>query len=367
MLSSTLDYKNAICRPHKRAFFTDLYSGDGAVLARDVPVFGGDIRANLAQRVTRSGAFTVGPEWYSEDPTAPLSPYQTVARIRAGIRYGNGSTETFQIIEGRVGTVTRNADGSVTAAVADRAADVVAAPFEQPRNSDNVSLVAQSERLILEVLPDAVFGPHDVVDALTPKLTWDSSRGDALDQLAGALGARWYQLGTGAFVLRQYPYDTGVVVARIVDKLSDTEGLLFSATASVTRDGAANSVVIIVERADGGAPFRVVARDTSPTSPTQYGDRFGRISKPIKAQSPLTEGQALTMARAELSASTALASQWTVTCQADYTLEPADTVFFSSRGVDSTQLIDSITYPLNDTSPMTMTTRGRVQPLATVQ
>lgn len=363
MLTSSATYKEAIKRAPNPHFEVDLYDGDGTLLQQAIPVHGGDVTANLTHRVTRTGNIRIGEAFYSLLPTAVFTPYRTVAVIKAGIRYGDGSTELFTILTGRVYDASRGPDGEVRGRIDDRAADVVAFQFEQPRNSENVSIISQIERLISEALPDAVFGPHDVVDATTPKLTWDEDRGKALDDLAGAVGGRWYALGDGTFVVRQYPYDVGTVVQTIED---GTLGLLHGATPSITRDGAANSVTVVVERFDGGVPFRVTARDTSPTSPTLWGGPFGRVTKIIKVQTPLTVGQATTYARAQLSASTALSSQWSVDMTPDYTLEPGDTVRFGSRGVRETQLIDSIRYPLGP-GPMTLSTRAFVRAPVTVE
>jgi hypothetical protein len=363
MLSSSTLYKQAIHAPHRLAFKVDLYAGpDGAVLENDVPIFGGSVSANLAQRVTRSGSFSVGPEFWPSSATSALTPYQTVAKVFAGITYGDGSQELFPVITGRVGSLTRTDNGDVAARVDDLAADVIGLRFQEPRNSDNVTVVNQAQRLITDVLPGAAFGPHDVVDAATPKLTWDEDRGKALDDLMDALGARWYALGDGTFVFRQYPYDVGTVVQTITD---GPQGLLVNGAPSITRDGAANSVTVVVERFDGGTPFRVTATDNAPTSPTRFGGPFGRVSEIVKVQTPLTQGQATTYARGLLNAATALSSRWQVAMTPDYTLEPGDTVQLESRGVLGTQLIDTITYPL-EPGTMALGTRAYMRAQATL-
>lgn len=367
MLSSSALYKQAIHRPHKVAFEVDLYAGPGgALLEQGIRVFGGSVSANLTHRVTRTGTFTLGPEfWPDANPLASLTPYQTVARISAGIRYGDGSTELFPVFTGRVGDVTRNNDGSVSARVDDLAADVVDFRFEEPVSSTpRITILAQIRRLITDALPSATFGTDDVDNpaALTPPLIWDEDRGQALDTLAEALGARWYALGNGDFVVRRLPYDVGTVVQTITD---EDDGLLVSGVPMISRDGAANSVTVVVERADGGTPFRVKARDSSPTSPTRFDGPFGRVSKIIKVQTPLTVGEATVYARSQLNARTALSSRWTATMVPDYTLEPGDTVRLGSRGVRSTQLIDSITYPLGP-GTMSLGTRAYVRAQATL-
>lgn len=365
MLVSSTVYKQAIHAPHQLAFEVDLYAGPGgALLESNVPIFGGSISANLTHRVTRSGSFTLGKEfWPGDDATAPLTPYQTVANIKAGIQYGDGSREVFDVITGRVGDLTRNADGSVTARVDDLAADVINYRFEVPENSaPTITILQQIRRLITDALPPATFGTDDVPNpaALTPKLTWDEDRGKALDDLAEAVGGRWFALGNGDFVVRAYPYDVGTPVQDVVD---GPGGLLVTGAPSFTRDGAANSITVVVERFDGGTPFRVQARDNSPTSPTRFDGPFGRVSRVIKVQTPLTVGEATVYARAQLNASTALSSRWTVAMVPDYTLEPGDTVLLRSRGVQSVQIIDAITYPLVP-GTMGLTTRAfvRAQP-----
>lgn len=365
MLTSSAVYKQAIHAPHQLAFEVDLYAGPGgALLENNVPIVAGSVSANLTHRVTRTGDFTLGPEfWPGDDLAASLTPYQTVANIRAGIEYGDGSREVFDIITGRVGDLTRNANGTVTARIDDLAADVLEFRFEQPRNSENVTVLSQIQRLIQEALPSAVFGTNDVsTTAMTPKLTWDEDRGKALDDLAETLGARWYALGNGDFVVRQYPYDVGTVVQTLAD---GPQGLLVSGAPSFSRDGAANSITVAVERFDGGTPFRVRARDDSPTSPTRFGGPFGRVSRVIKVQTPLTVGEATTYARAQLNASTALSSKWSAQTVPDYTLEPGDTVRLTSRDVTSVQLIDAITYPLQP-GTMGLSTRAYVRAQATL-
>lgn len=367
MLASSAVYKEAIHAPNRQgAFRVDLYAGPGGpVLARDVPVFGGSVTANLTHRVTRTGTFTLnGSFWPGADATALLTPYQTVASIRAGIQYGDGSEELFPVITGRVGDVTRNEDGSVTARIDDLAADVVAYRFEQPRVSESrITVLSQIQRLIAEVLPGTVLGSSDVdAAAITPELVWDEDRGKALDDLSETLGGRWYTLGDGTFVVRRYQYDVGTPVQTFAD---GPQGLLVSGVPTITRDGAANSITVVVERFDGGSPFRVTARDTSPTSPTRWGGPFGNVTQVIKVQTPLTVGEATVYARTQLNASTALATQWSASVVPDYTMEPGDTVWLDSRDYREIQVIDSITYPLGP-GTMGLNTRGYVRAQATL-
>jgi hypothetical protein len=131
-----------------------------------------------------------------------------------------------------------------------------------------------------------------------------------------------------------------------------------TATTAITRDGTANSVVVVAERMDGTEPVRRIARDITPGSPTEFGGKFGRVVQVTKIQTPLTVAQAQTAARAQLAAVTALAEQWTASTVPDYTMEPGDTVRLGYRGYSADQIIDGITYPLVTGNTMSMTTRS---------
>jgi hypothetical protein len=359
VLPSTAVYKQVLHGPHKRVAYIDAYDIDGVLLAQSVPIINGSVRADLNNRVTRLAEFELTDDWYPRTPTSPFSPFLAVARIRAGVQYGNGLEETFPIFTGRVADVNRLADGAVRFRADDLASDVLAYRFEQPEVSNQApfsGIVAEIHRLILQAVPQATFGTNDVTDSPVPPLVWDEDRGQALDDLSGALGARWYTLGNGDFVLRMFNYTPTAPLQQILDGPS---GLMSTASTTQTRDGSANSIVVVSERLDGSGPIRVIQRDTSPSSPTRFGGKYGRVSQVIKVQTPLTNLEAQTLARTQLAASLALSEQWSVECVPDHTLEPGDTVRLGYRGLVADQIIDSMTYPLL-TGTMSLSTRGSV-------
>ena len=358
MLTSTALYKSVLHTPHKRAAYIDVYDIDGAVRQLDVPIVSGEVTASLTNRVTRSAVFTLSDEWFPRTVNDPFSPYRAVVKIFAGTEYGNGTNEVFPLFTGRVYDVNRDASGSVTFRADDLAADVVACRFEQPVNSQaNTQLVSEIQRLITQAVPQATFGTDDVDDGPTPTLTWDEDRGKALDDLSEATGGRWYALGNGDFVVRQFVYAVGTPVQTFAD---GPQGLMSKASTSITRDGTANSIVVVAERMDGTDPVRYVARDNDPLSPTQFGGQFGKVVQVIKVQTPLTTSQAQTLARTQLAAATALTEQWTADVVPDYTMEPGDTVHLGYRGLERDQILDSITYPLMTSTAMRLGTRSSV-------
>lgn len=350
MLPSSALYKQAITRPHHRESRVDIKDIDGNTLLQDVRIVDGSVSAQLTDRVTRSAAFALPDDFYPRSATDPLSPYQAVAHIRSGIRYGDGSTEMFPLFVGRVHTADRGSDGLVTFEADDLASDVLLYRFEQPWvRRYSASIITEIEAMITDALPQAVFGTHDVADTANPTLVWDEDRGKALDDLASALGARWFALGDGSFVIRSYLYTDTTPVQQFLD---GPGGLMISAQTSVTRDGTANSVVVVSERVDGTDPVRVVARDTTVGSPTQFGGKFGKVSQILKIQTPLTTSQAQTLALTQLNSAQALTEQWSSLVVPDHTMEPGDTVQLRYRDLVTTQIIDSIDYPLGPTEAM---------------
>lgn len=355
MLTSSLNYQAAIRSPHRRAVRVDAYNIDGVPRALGLIPTGGDVTANLTQRVTRSASFSMVRADFPEDADDLLSPEEAVIRIRAGVQYGDGSEELFPIFTGRVTSAVLQPDGQVQFDCDDLAQDVIDFRFEQPRTTQSATTLAEITNLILEALPQATFGTSSVLDQPTPtSLTWDEDRGQALDDLSESLGGRWFALGDGSFVVRPFDYAYGPVAQDFLDQ----GGLLHAATIARTRAGVANSVVVVSERTDGTAPIRVPVRDTIPGSPTFFGGLFGRVSQIIKVQTPLTVTQAQTLATTQLLAARALVRQWSATVTPDYALEPGDTVNLRFMGVTDQQIVDQITYPLDTDTPMQIVTRA---------
>lgn len=355
VLPSTALYQAVLRQPHELAVRMQVTDIDGVVRASDLVPLGGSVDARLTERVTRSATFSMEAEYYPVTADDVFSPEHAVVHISAGTRYGDNTEEIFPIFTGRVIDATRSDDGSVTFDCDDLAADVIGYRFEQPRTTTQTMTLAEINAMILEALPQATFGTNDVVDQATPKLTWDEDRGQALDDLANSLGGRWYALGNGDFVVRAFNYQLGPTVQTFLD---GPGGLLTSAQVTRSRSGVANAVVVVSERTDGTNPVRVPVRDVSPTSPTFFGGKFGRVSQILNVQTPLTTVQAQVLGQTQLAAATALGEQWSVSVVPDYTIEPGDTVELRHRGLTSTQIIDSVTYSLTTGDDMAISTRS---------
>lgn len=350
MLPASDIYKASLHGPHQRISYLHVYDIDGNARELRIPIISGSVTANLTNRVTRSAEFTLADRWFPRTPEDPLSPYFAVVKIFSGTGYATGE-EVFPLFTGRVYVATRNADGSASFRADDLAADVIAYRFEAPEKAREGTVNAEIRRLVHQAVPQAVFGDNPDIDATTPNLVWDEDRGQALDDLAKALGCRWYTLGDGTFVVRPFDYSP---VPPVQEFLEGPAGLMSTARLNVTRDGTANSVVVVSERMDGTDPVRTLQRTVDSNAPTQFGGPYGRVSQVIKVQTPLTPSEANTLARTQLRAATALITQWDVAVTPDMSMEPGDTATFSYRGETADQIIDTITYPLLSTSLMSI-------------
>jgi hypothetical protein len=366
-VSST--YNDKTLGPHEMVTVVRVFHGSTEVTpAGGVPLVSGSVRANLSSRVTRTLDMQVPFEFFPHEPTDLLSPYQAIVRIDSGPKVPGEAAELFPVFTGRVYEASLDGDGAVTIRADDLAADALAFRFELPQSSQSsLSVVQQMQALISEAVNNATFGPNNVDDTTCPMLTWDDDRGKALDDLASALGARWYTLGDGRFVIREYPYISGNNVAAVLLDSTTANGksVMISATKTITRDATANSITVISERTDGTSPVIRRRRDAGTGSPTQFGGPFGKVSQIIRVQTPLTTAEADTLASRQLAASLALTEQWSVQTLPLQYLEPGDAVFIRYRGVSTIQIIDSISLPLTTGSNMSFTTRTSVDTTVT--
>lgn len=358
MLTSSAAYKLALRQSHHRVSRFTVRTPDGALLAQDVPIGGGQVNARLASRVTRTATFTASDEWFPVLATDPLSPFHAIVTIETGLAYPSGEEELFPVFTGRVYEAVREPEGQVSFRADDLAADVLAADFEVPENSVlGASTVFEIRRLIAEGYEWAVFGPDDVTDGFVPKLSWDDDRGKALDDLAATLEGRWFTLGNGNFVVRRNNYTGQPAVITLTD---GPAGSLIAARTSVTADGAYNSIVVLAERPDTATPIRVTERVLNPSDPAFFGGNFGKRVRKIRSQESLAFFDAQRVARSQLEASRALQRQWSATCVPDMTIEPGDVTGLEWRGLTDVQVIDSLVYPLSPETPMSFTARSSV-------
>lgn len=353
-------YRRALGGPHEPWARIDVYDGLGTLLQSDLTFLAADVSATLTSRVTRSCSFDVHEDLYPVLPTDLLAPYGNFIRAYRGVRLGDSNTVySWQVFEGRIQDVRLSSAGVVQVSCSDRAADVIDFGFVVPQNS-SVGILAsnQVKQLIADGFPGASFGTFDDFAETMPQLTWESDRGSALDEIAQSLGAFWYALADGSFVLRRIPWTVpGVPVMTLFD---GDGGTVVDYRVTRSRSEVYNVISVTGERADGTEPVYAVSEDNNPASPTFVDGRFGRRHRVVHLQTPSSQGAVQTVANDLLRSSIALTESWDLSLVADASLELGDVVDIEAAGrTDVIQVIQGFTLPL-DSGPMNVSLRSQV-------
>lgn len=332
----------------------DPYGNDG------LPISSGTVSATLTSRVARNLSLTVHESLWPDLPTDLLAPYGNEVRVFSGVSGGGGPDYMWPVFRGRIDS-PQLSDGICTFRCVDRGGDVADSGLSRPMNSAVGSrVVDEFRRIISDALPDAEFGTFDDLWERVPKLTWESDRAAAADDLADGAHSFWYTLADGRFVIRRIPWT--VVTPPVVSLSDGPGGIIVAASIGKTRQGVVNVVTAIGERSDGTPPVYATAQDNDPTSPTYINGPFGIKSKQIQAQGAQTQSQALSIARAYLKRAKALTETWSTTMVSDASLELGDVAqlqaTFGSVTRQATQVAASYTLSLTG-EPMTVSWRSQ--------
>ena len=154
--------------------------------------------------------------------------------------------------------------------------------------------------------------------------------------------------------------------ARRLAKRMSGQGL--AVTAAALTGVSYNAVIVISENSSLSAPLRSTARDTDPSSPMQYGGRYGkRVMEPIRDEKIASQAQCDARARQELQNQLGLVQTLTIPCMPHPGLEAMDPlrVAISRSQLTGTPpirsqfaMVDSMTIPLRK-GASTITTRAK--------
>lgn len=364
-------YRQILAAGHRRYIRVEVWSGSGMLLETFIPahlrgesegglvIGGGSISATLNGRVSRNLSISVPYELYPVDPSDLLAPFGNELRVFFGVGLADGSSDyVWQVFRGKIDTVTQNVLGCTVTAM-DRAAEVIDVGFVSPQNSQPTNTVSQEfERLVLDALPSATFGASDVFSGFVRALTWEFDRGAALDEIATSVGALWFPLANGSFVLRRYPW---AVEAPPVVTLTDAPGgTVLEWSVSRSRSSISNLVTVTGERLNGDAPVFATAQDDVAGSPTNVFGSFGVRSRLERLQNPSTAGGAQASADALLRTYVSPTELWFLQVIPDAALELGDVVRLQIAGRDVIQVVTDIGLPLGMDANMPISTRSLV-------
>lgn len=366
-------YRRLLGTPHEHYARVEVWSGLGVQLdtleveasdgsrPADGLVFlpGTSVSANLGQQVARTMQLVVPSYLYPVQTTDLLAPFGNELRVYYGIRLGDGTLPyVWQVFRGRIQDVAMEAGAGVCViACEDRGRDVLDVGFVQPENSNaGDQVLTEFQRLVNSAVPDATFGSSDVFETIVRPLTWQSDRGGALDELGQSVGALWYTLANGDFVMRSYPWTRAQ--DPVVTFTDADGGSVQSWRVSRSRSRIYNTVTVSGERLNGDDPVYATARDTDPSSPTNVGGGFGVRSYLSRLQTPATQGGAASVANQLLRTAIAPTELWSVDVTPDASLELGDPVRLLIDGRDVVQVVASYTLPLDLSGNMSVDLRS---------
>lgn len=362
MLPGGLDamYRAALSTSHEPFLLVEVLDGLDNVLISNPEYISGDVNASLTNRVSRTCNVTFDESFYPFDPGDPLAPYGNKLRVTRGVQFADGSRFAWVVFVGRIQQTDLDNDGTCTAQAADYAADVLEAKFLIPNNSQAGDPVpSEVYRLIADGFAGATFGPTDVTSIPTQALTWQLDRGQALDELASSVGAFWYPLADGRFVLRRFAWT--VQSPPVVTYADGPGGSVTASSASRAREDVYNSLTVTGERLSGDVPVYATAQDNNPVSPTYISGTFGRRHQLMRLQTPASPAAAQAAATDNLRRLTALVESWQWDMTVDAALELGDTVSLDVHGrSDIIQVVSGFSIPLDLSGPMRVRARSQV-------
>jgi hypothetical protein len=311
-------------------------------------VIGGSIDAHVQQQQLRDATLELDQSYLD---AGLFNQYTDLAFVIADF-----GTFTVPLFTGRVNDVQRDdsagQQGHVTVHCVDRGADLVRAQFEQPWNVDSgIVFTSALQALIVDVDPSFALNvdayPFPPLILSDKPLTYETNRGQALDEIAAGVGAVWYPTRIGNFATTPNPFAQTTQPPSALT-LDDTLGDVFTMTDQTTRQDIRNSVTVVVERTDNTDPVRVTVRDADPSSPTQWGTTFGKQNLIVKLQSPAEQSDAETYAQLRLRQGVGLTHTMTIDTPLWTVLDPFDVVTVRYRNVVTCQVIQQVTYPLGN-------------------
>jgi len=372
-VSST--FRTALEDSHNVVVLATICDIDGNILATLRPL-GGEVSIDIDRSVRREAGDlqlidpdgTLRPLDY-DDLLSPLTGYEL--RLYRGIEFPSGTTEliplgvfgwsTAAIMEGETG-VTLSIGG-----LQDRSTRISNARYSRAVNIVSGTALETALASILEqawggvsyaggqlietgrVMPAVAYGAEGDADP------WEDARA-----LADAQGFRLYFDALGLVNLS--PIRGANEVTAVVSYGSTYSNLMItSLTKTWDATDTFNGVFALGEGSGLLIPFRGLAWDDDPSSPTYYLGNFGKRPRYFSDPTIINQAQADASAAAQLKKTLGIAEKLTWSQLVDPSLDVDDgvNVYDEELGVDRLYRLDRLTIPLAASSPMSAEARTR--------
>jgi hypothetical protein len=202
-------------------------------------------------------------------------------------------------------------------------------------------------------------------DEVSPGMAFDAEADpwEAARTLAANLGQRLFFDPLGVATMMPEPSGRETPVWTYDD--ADVRNLgLVGAEQGWDATSAVNAVVAVGENSDNTQAWRGVAYDLDPTSPTQYGSKFGRRPAFIRDEKITSQAQATQRAKVELRKRLGIVQTVSIPSLVNPALECGDVVRVRDRraGLDQNVVVDRFTVPLR-ANATTVLERTRLMPV----
>lgn len=324
-----------------------------------VPVDAGQVTVSARRRVRRSLDLEAPEQHWPATASDLLSPYGVELRAWWTLIAGATVYPDVPVFTGRVESVSRDRhSGRVRVRCQDRFAAINDAGFEDLR----AATAGVTIPVAISILIREVFGEVAVTDltgstvTIPTGLIWrdgDGSRGQAIDDLAMAIGAEVLSLPDGNFVIRPMPSLAATPVWTVA---TGAGGVVVRDSQTKARTGVANRWIVVGEQTTATAPTRAVV--TEGAGPLAYGGPFGRVVRRVSSPLVASTAQAYAVGNAFRERVRGLARTRTLEVVANPAVEAGDVLQVevgTSSGIEREwHIADELTLPLT-VSPPTMT------------
>lgn len=281
---------------------------NGAILAEDIAFQDGTVRVDRGSETRRSLSLSIAdPSRYPINPTDHFAVYGQQLFVECGITYLDGSVERVPVGTFVITSVGGNIHtGPLTVTASGLEILLRRALWDNATSTGGSGSVASFLNFhIKDTIPGAAF-----VDSSTngwwtiASKTWDanSDKWSALSEAAASVGAELFCDAYGTFRLVDVPDPDDVSIQPVWEVSAGQDGVMVSASMSLSADGVYNRVVASGENAeDRAAPVSADARITDTNDPLYYGGPFGMVSKAFSSSlitnTPQAQGVANAMLR----------------------------------------------------------------------
>lgn len=335
--------------------------GTAPIQGTEIDIFRGEVNldstADIRSWLTLE---TDGDGLFPDNADDLWAVYGDEVFIQVGINYGGQASEWVSLGYFRINTVSQNDHPQypLTITAQDRMANIIDARITDPwqftatETYGDIVMYLVDEALTWS--PTIEWDDDSDIQTIGRTLIAEEDRFGFLNDLVTSLGKIWYWDYRGVLVIKDPPSEDEPVWTVNAGE----NGILFSLTRELTRNGVYNAVVAYGEALDTLEPSRYLAVDDNPDSPTFWYGNFGHV--PMFYFSPFIT----TDAQAESAAKSLLRQNLGVPYNVDFStvinpaLEPWDPVLVQFEDKNQVHIIEKIRIPLGEVpEPMTATTR----------